>query len=153
LPHWYAQASGLGGPSRFPHTATHIQTLSSASAGRDCMCAYTPCLSVYAFAWTLSLFPLLSPPSRPLLLVLLQVFPTRELYTHCVACLMHARDRQLSSAQLSALRYAQSSAVGLSPSAQMGYTASIPAAHHSPWSLICCCCCCLLSLPTQIAVY
>ena len=28
------------------HPYRHIQTLSSASAGRECMCAYTPCLSM-----------------------------------------------------------------------------------------------------------
>ena len=49
-------------PSRLTYIATHIQTLSSASAGRECMCAYKPCLSVCAWAWTLPLFPLLSPP-------------------------------------------------------------------------------------------
>ena len=49
---------------------------------------------------------------------------------------------------LSALSYEQPSAIGSSPSAQMQYTASIPIAHHSPFSL----CLLLLSL-LAVATY
>ena len=59
------------------------------------------------------------------------------------------RDRQLSSARLSALSYECPSAVSFSPSAQMQYTASIPVAHHSPFSL----CLLLVLLLLAVATY
>ncbi len=76
------------------YNAIHSQTLSSATAGHECLCACTslPVAERVPGPYFCRRF-LSSPPTRPLLLVFFQVFLTNT-SPFCVACLVHARDRQ-----------------------------------------------------------